>query len=226
MKEKWLPYLILMMGIIYIFVVPAQPQGVKILFKLIPMLLIIFYAYLIKPKDKQKLSAILLLGLFFCMLGDGLLIWFVVGLTAFLIGHIFYTVGFFTQWKFSWPRALTIIPIAIYGFVMGSQLVEALQTNQQTALMIPVIVYIIAISLMFWSAVMSGNVAAMIGSGLFVISDSILAWNKFVEQIIYSGELIMITYYSAQFLIAYSLKNFFISEPYNMGLIEEKASIK
>lgn len=208
MIKKWLPFLILIMGFIYIFLIPDEPTGIKILFKLIPMILIIYFAYLIKPVNKKKLSTIMLLGLFFCMLGDGLLIWFVVGLTAFLIGHIFYTIGFFTQWNFSWSRALSILPIAVYGFVMGGQLVDSLQSSNQTSLILPVIIYIVAISAMFWSAIMSGNLFAMFGSGLFVISDSILAWNKFVAPITFSGELIMITYYTAQFLIAFSIYKF------------------
>ncbi|WP_311280639.1 hypothetical protein [Peribacillus simplex] len=34
------------------------------------------------------------------MLGDGLLIWFVLGLSAFLIGHLFYISAFFRLWTF------------------------------------------------------------------------------------------------------------------------------
>lgn len=205
MKVKAIPYLILFMAILYIFFIPAEPQGVKIFFKIIPMLLIIYFAFFIKQTDNKQ-STLLLIGLFFCMLGDGLLIWFVVGLTAFLIGHLFYTASFLTSWHFSWLRVSTALPIGLYSYIIAGELVKALQSSGQTSFIIPVIAYVCVISIMFWTAIMSGKIAAIFGSGLFVISDTILAWNKFVASLPFAGELIMITYYGAQFLIAYSLK--------------------
>jgi alkenylglycerophosphocholine hydrolase len=207
MKERWLQLAILIMGIVYIFFIPEDPIEISIVFKVIPMLLIIYFAYQTRLKQSGKFPWIMLVGLFFCMLGDGLLIWFVIGLSAFLIGHLFYFGGFLTQWTFSWVRFFSIIPIAIYGYFMGNKLVDALQSNGEHALIIPVLFYLIVISTMFWSAIMSGNTWAILGSTLFIISDSVLAWNKFVSEITYSGEIIMITYYTAQFLIAKSLSN-------------------
>jgi uncharacterized membrane protein YhhN len=65
--------------------------------------------------------------------------------------------------------------------------------------------YLLIILLMGWFSIMSGNIWSMMGSTLFIISDSILAWNKFVSDVSYSGMLIMLTYYTAQFLIANSV---------------------
>ncbi|WP_075980429.1 lysoplasmalogenase [Bacillus massilinigeriensis] len=196
---------ILFMGILYIFFVPEEPIPVKITFKIIPMLLIILYAFRNMIEKESKFSWMIIMGLVFCMLGDGLLIWFVVGLSSFLIGHLFYAGGFFSRWTFSWLRFLTLLPIAAYSIFMGIHLVQALQENREDTLIIPVIFYIFVISLMFWSAIMTGNIWAIFGSALFVISDSLLSWNKFISEIAFSGELIMITYYTAQFLIAKSL---------------------
>lgn len=42
---KWLPAVILFMGLLYIFFIPEEPLVIKILFKIIPMLLILLYAY-------------------------------------------------------------------------------------------------------------------------------------------------------------------------------------
>ncbi|WP_307266083.1 lysoplasmalogenase family protein [Peribacillus sp. V2I11] len=38
-----------------------------------------------------------------------------------------------------------------------------------------------------------------------MISDSILSWNKFIDDVAFSGPLIMLTYYAAQFCIANSI---------------------
>ncbi|GMK40319.1 membrane protein [Paenibacillus sp. CCS19] len=197
-----LPWLILVMSMLYIFIIPADPHAVKLLFKIIPMLLIITYTYLHIPHKSKRLQWATFIGLIFCMFGDGLLDWFVVGLSAFLIGHLCYMTGFFSEWRFSAWRFASIIPIAIYAAYMGTQLVQALREDNDTGLIIPVIAYIAVIALMAWSAIMTGRFWATIGSLLFLASDSILSWNLFVSDITNAGILIMTTYYAAQFCIA------------------------
>jgi alkenylglycerophosphocholine/alkenylglycerophosphoethanolamine hydrolase len=206
-----LPVLILLMSLLYIFVIPSDPLAVKLLFKLIPMWLIIVYAYIRIPTPRRRYHWLLLIGLFFCMLGDGLLGWFIVGLSAFLIGHLFYLSGFLSNWRFSKPRFATLVPIALYGSFMGWEIVHALIQDNNEALIIPVILYVSVISLMLWSAIMTGHRWAIIGSILFTISDSILSWNLFVSDISFSGPLIMTTYYAAQFCIAYSIRTIAIN---------------
>lgn len=201
-----LPVLIALMGGLYIFVIPSDPFALKLLFKLIPMWLILLYAYLQLPAEKKKLHWIIWIGIFFCMLGDGLLVWFVIGLTAFLIGHLFYLTGFLRSWSYSPLRLYSFIPLALFAIVMGWIMATALIANDNQHLMAPVLLYILVISMMTWSAIMTGHKWLIIGAILFMISDSILAWNMFVSSVTYSGPLIMITYYSAQFLIAHSLK--------------------
>ncbi|MGZ9585591.1 lysoplasmalogenase [Paenibacillus marinisediminis] len=201
MKKWLLPVAILVMGILYIFFIPNLT-----LFKLIPMWLILIYAYLQRPDSKDRYFRLALVGLFFCMLGDGFIEWsFVAGLSAFLIGHLFYAGAFLTRWRFSWPRFLTIIPIAVYFFFMWSELQSALKLNNEEVLLIPVLCYMIAISVMGWLSIMTGNKWAIIGGLLFMVSDSILGWNMFVSDVAYADTLIMVTYYSAQFLIARSI---------------------
>ena len=199
--SKWLlPAAILIMAIVYIFIHSAM------LFKLIPMWLIMVYAYQQRPKLSDRYFILTMIGLFFCMLGDYLLQWFVVGLTAFLIGHLFYIAAFSKRWNFHWLRFFTIIPLVAYGGYMGMEMYSALTASGQDSLIIPVFCYLIIILLMGWLAIMTGNIWATVGSVLFIISDSILAWNKFVAEVTYAGPLIMTTYYTAQFLIARSIR--------------------
>ena len=206
MKLKYLSILILMMSIIYIFFIPSEPFALKILFKLIPMWLIIYFAFIQETEGNRQSKGLILIGLFFCMLGDGLLHWFVIGLSCFLVGHIIYTFGFLKQWSFSKLRCLSIVPLFIFDLIMGQKLVNALQLSGKDELIVPVLFYIGAISIMAWAAFMTGNLYAMIGSLLFVISDTILSWNMFISDVPYSHFLIMATYYSAQYCIASSIK--------------------
>ncbi|CAH1223378.1 hypothetical protein PAECIP111891_05509 [Paenibacillus allorhizoplanae] len=203
--KRWLPIAILLTSALYIFEIRPEPQAFKFFFKLIPMWLILYYAYSHMPSAKKCVHGLMLTGLFFGMLGDGLIMyWFVLGLAAFLIGHLFYTAGFLVQWRFSWLRFSSIVPIAIYSFIMGRELVISLMEQNNAGLVVPVLFYIVVISLMGWSAIMTSNRGAIVGSFLFLISDSILSWNLFVSPISYADLLIMTTYYSAQFIIARS----------------------
>ncbi len=208
MKKDLLPIVILIMSLLYIFVIPENPKVLNVLFKLIPMMLMIAYAFLQLPQVKLISHKLIITGLIFCMLGDCLIAFsFVFGLAAFLIGHLFYMAGFFRLWNYSFGRLFSIVPIWIYSLLIGISVVTAVIQGENPTLMIPVIFYIIVISFMCWSAFMVGNRFAIIGSVLFVISDSILSWNMFVSDVAYSGIFIMVTYYSAQFLIAKSLSS-------------------
>ncbi|MUV36622.1 Lysoplasmalogenase [Lentibacillus sp. JNUCC-1] len=202
-----MPILIALMSIVYVYIVPLEPFGIKLVFKLIPMLMIFYYAVRMSPKEKQPVHWLILFALIFSMIGDATIQWFTIGLIAFFIGHVFYICGFLTQFRFSVVKSLIIVPLAIYGIWFSMRMVEALQLDDSQALIIPVILYIAAISLMALTAFMTGSKWAMLGSLLFIVSDSILAWNKFIGGIDHSHALIMLTYYGAQFFIAHSLHN-------------------
>ncbi|MCH1626011.1 lysoplasmalogenase [Ferdinandcohnia quinoae] len=205
MKRLSLPLLIFVSSVLYIFIIPDEPLLFKLTFKLIPMWLIITYAFIHYRENRSFTSKMIVTGLIFCMFGDGLLHWFLIGLSAFLLGHIFYIIAFFKEWHFSLIRVLSIIPIGFYAIFIGNRLTSSLIEGGNITLLIPVIAYLIIISIMAWSAIMTNNRWAIMGSILFVISDSILAWNRFVSDVPYSAILIMTTYYTAQFFIAKSI---------------------
>jgi alkenylglycerophosphocholine hydrolase len=209
MANIGLPIVIFLTGIIYIFFIPELPSLFKIIFKIIPIVFIILYAYLHLPEEAGLFHWLTLIGLVFCMLGDGFIEKsFVLGLGAFLIGHLFYLSGFFNAFHFSKIGMLMLIPIILYSIIIGKHVITAPQASGEITLTLPVIIYIIAISTMLWAAIMTQNVWLIIGSILFVISDSILAWNKFVSIVPFSSVFVMTTYYSAQFFIAHSFRSF------------------
>lgn len=206
MNNRLVPILIGLMAILYIFIVPSEPLAIKVTFKLIPMVLIILYALQRLPARPVPALRLVVIGLFFCMLGDGFIaVSFVSGLGAFLVGHLFYLTGFLKMSQMTKFRLAAIIPMGLYSLIIGSQLIASLSEAENDALVIPVIAYMLVISVMALSAILTGNKRAIAGSILFVISDSILSWNMFVSDIVYSDVFIMATYYSAQFLIAKSL---------------------
>lgn len=61
--------------------------------------------------------------------------------------------------------------------------------------------YTLVISLMLFSALMQRSIFYAVGAVLFVMSDFILAWNRFVEPVEYEKYMIMVPYYLAQLML-------------------------
>lgn len=61
--------------------------------------------------------------------------------------------------------------------------------------------YTLVISLMLFSALMQRSIFYAVGAVLFVMSDFILAWNRFVEPVEYEKYMIMVPYYLAQWML-------------------------
>jgi uncharacterized membrane protein YhhN len=142
---------------------------------------------------------ILAAGLFLGSIGDALLEsggrYFVAGLAAFLCGHVAYTVHFLRAGRRRSPPAAALA-LAAYGVLILVWLWPGLG-----ALRLPVMLYVATIIAMVAASLRAGGWAAF-GASLFLLSDSLLAANRFREPIRYSGFLVWGTYYAAQLSIA------------------------
>lgn len=152
---------------------------------------------------------LIITGLLFSIAGDALLMppWnrFVAGLIAFLVAHLFYIAAFGSQLNalIWWPLLpLIFVGVAIYAFLS-----PALGTMER-----PVLAYIIIILAMAWlgwmywlQATTPGALLAFTGALFFVISDLILATNRFRYQFKWGRLLNLAAYFVAQWLIAGSV---------------------
>jgi uncharacterized membrane protein YhhN len=171
---------------------------------------IYFYQQAAGLTDKKQRNRVLL-GTFFSLLGDVFLMFsggFILGLASFLIAHIFYISafyldndGFITQKRDRWAA---VAGIFAYGVVFLSSVLPKVDG----ALVVPVGVYGLTILTMLlmalnrWKTVHQETFQwVFLGAVLFVISDSILAINKFVQPLPMSGIAIMLTYAAGQFFI-------------------------
>jgi uncharacterized membrane protein YhhN len=173
---------------------------------------LIFYFLSATKGIKNNLKKFILGALIFSWLGDVLLMFdsmdknfFLFGLTAFLIAHLFYILYFSKirigeNAKLNWKFALIV---AVYY----SGLIYILY-NDLGEMKIPVLVYGLVISTMFLLALhmlfiknREAGKMMMLGALLFVASDSILAINKFYQPFEMAGILIMLTYGLAQLFI-------------------------
>jgi uncharacterized membrane protein YhhN len=178
---------------------------------IIPVLMILFSVNL-KP-FKNWSHRFMFAGLFFAWAGDVILEFsknngniFILGLACFLLAHIMYfTVFIITPGKNSVlsNRIYLLVPVIIYGIVLVSFLYADLDDMR-----LPVIAYAIVILTMLAGAINRiekvktySFYLVLAGAILFVISDSVIAVNKFSHQFESSGILIMSTYVIAQYLI-------------------------
>ncbi len=206
--RRWLPAAIALAGVGYIVAAPSDPLAVRLLFKVIPMVLIVAYAVVLLPTDVRRVHGLILVGLGFSAIGDVTLHWFLIGLSAFLVAHLCYLAGFLTHVQPTTGRAIWAAPLALVGVLVGSQLLGAILVAGDTELLVPVALYVVVILTMAWAAILTGNRWAGAGGVLFVTSDTILAWDMFVETLPYAGVAVMTTYYGAQLLIARSIADF------------------
>ncbi|SYX86876.1 lysoplasmalogenase [Paenibacillus alvei] len=216
MLQKWLVFAIIVTGVIHLATLSLDSSLLNWIFKLLPMVLIIVLAVSSQPADKLKMYKVLVvIGLFFSIAGDALLLnngneWFMLGLLSFLLGHLFYVAAMIRRWEFSLLTLVCVIPIGLYSWLIGWQLHNGIMANSDnSALWLSVAIYVSVISVMCWTAIMSRNWHATVGAILFAVSDSILAWNKFVSAVPASGFWIMLTYFAAQLFIAGSIANVF-----------------
>jgi uncharacterized membrane protein YhhN len=156
------------------------------------------------------------LGLAFSLVGDVFLLlserWFLFGLVAFLLAQVSYAIGLNSEGLvLSGRSAAAAIAVAALASLVFARLRIALRQSGKGGMLAPIAVYVVAISVMLWSAACSplrpgwpAPAAALIavGGALFFASDSILAWNRFVRPIPAARLLTMITYHLGQYGLA------------------------
>lgn len=145
-------------------------------------------------------------GLLISAVGDALLeidtSLFTGGLGAFLCAHVVYTYTFIrnrNRGPVNVARACLIAGVALFSVAFARWLLPG-----TGALALPVVLYMIAITAMVISSIGArfDNSWVALGAVLFIISDAILAANKFRSPLPGSEYLVWITYYCAQLLIA------------------------
>lgn len=199
-------------SILYLIVLFTGHENLDLYLKpaLIPLLGFGVYFHRKFPSRKILLNALL-----FSWIGDVILlfadiaeIYFILGLLSFLIAHLSYCVLFNKQ-------ITGEIQINKILFAVGSLIIACYLTGIILVLIpnlgeleIPVIVYAAVISTMLLFAFNGyliwkkpGALYIFLGAVSFVVSDSILALDKFHAPIEKSSFFIMLTYLVAQYLI-------------------------
>lgn len=159
----------------------------------------------------------------FSLLGDTFLmfagknqLFFMAGLGSFLVSQIGYIFLFQHSNKIAEIQSCLYLKkhpgwLFLY-FVYGTSIYFLLFSNLDVVLKVAVFIYMVALLGMSVMALDRKGVIpeksfqfVFIGSLLFVISDSAIAINKFLQPIPFDGIIVMSTYMAAQFLIVRGL---------------------
>lgn len=167
-----------------------------------PLLMPALAIGLIWAAPQRRSPAVLLgaLALFLSWVGDVTLRWFVVGLIFFLLAHIVYLVLFvsrLTARRMPWWAVAYLVWLGVLLVMLAPH---------TGSLLIPVIAYGVVLSAMAAFASRCNRWVA-VGGALFVVSDSILAIDRFLPNagIPLADAVIMVTYLAAQTLIVWGL---------------------
>ncbi|HET8859702.1 lysoplasmalogenase [Marivirga sp.] len=186
-----------------------------------PLLMISLLVYFWDKSDtrkNEKWVSFVTLGLVFSWIGDIMLLFtfkhfmfFFAGLSAFLVAHIVFIFAykkatFKDEFKFKW----SFFPFVVLGYVLLMAYLTLPYVD--SIIQVPLVFYGLVLCLMILAAWYRKDQTTdesfqfvVLGAALFIISDSILAINRFSHTIPFSGVAIMGTYIIAQWLIVNGL---------------------
>ena len=173
------------------------------------------FVYVVKKHQQFNMFMLMMLiGLFFAMLGDIVLeIEFIIGALLFAVGHVFFLVSYITLKKYCIKDL--IISLSIFIPCVFIILFVPIFDFGGIMMQMVCIFYALIITLMTGKAIANYtseksvfNLVVMIGSLLFIFSDLMLLFNVFGDVGRWAGVLCLVTYYPAECVLAYSiLKN-------------------
>ena len=132
--------------------------------------------------------------------------WFLAGLVAFLLAHLAYLTAYVHLVRRA--RLILLVPVAAFG--IGSFRVLEPSLGDMT---IPVALYTTVICCMLWRAwALIGERpreplkawSAALGATSFALSDTLVAWNRFVEPSTTLALVLILLYWGGQWAIAAS----------------------
>jgi len=182
------------------------------------MPVLMFMLYRAVQDRKDNFYRLMQFGLFLSWFGDIALmldrdnpLYFIAGLSCFLLAHLGYTAGFVGNIRqsakpFNWGKAAGVaVVFGVFTGVFFFQMKDGL-----AEMYVPVLAYTLVITAMgIAAALRHGHTHStdfnliVVGAVLFILSDCVIAWNKFVVDFPHDQVLNMSLYLSGQFLLAY-----------------------
>jgi len=224
-KTIWITQFLLVL-LVNLIAVYSNSESLQFITKPLLMPLLAIYLLLRTNTINSNLKGWIFLALFFSWAGDIFLLFeergsnfFLFGLSAFLVAQVFYIVFFHNIRMREYIRgnALLLLLVIVYYSILINVLSPYLGNMK-----LPVRIYGVVLSFMVMLAMhtmLGKNKKAALwmtmGAILFVVSDSLLAFNKFFSPFNNAGVIIMLTYGLAQLFITEGAVRYINSETLN-----------
>ncbi len=152
----------------------------------------------------------LLVALALSLVGDVLLLSdgparFVAGLTAFLLGHLAYVAAFVASGLSAPGLAAVGALVVVVALGLGRAILPGARADGGFALAAAVTAYMVVIGAMALTGWATGRVLVGLGASVFVVSDTVLAQGRFVQERRWTHVVVMVTYHLAQVLLVAGL---------------------
>ncbi len=210
----------ILLSILHLIAVLFDQSAIQFYTK--PLLLTALAWYFFRETGlKTRLALMVFIGFIFSVFGDTFLMFvprgeqfFLFGLGSFLLAHLCYIIGFMSvpseKKGLILSKPLYALPFVGYLAAMLYVLIDSIPV----AMRYPVVFYSAVIMMMALAATnlqpkvrINSFILLLIGALLFMLSDSMIAFNKFTPTMVQGLPihfLIMSTYLIGQFLIAYT----------------------
>ncbi|WP_404974048.1 lysoplasmalogenase [Vibrio campbellii] len=196
-------------ALIHIISIKTGPKWLFFLTKPLPITAMIGMLML-SPASHLPYTQWIIAGLSLSLMGDLILMHpkdkFVAGIKLFCLAQISYALGFINMaaWHFTpW------IPFAVFGAGLCAYFFFKPDLGKEKW---SVASYIFVLMTMLWMALeyyasgqTQSSAFAVLGSFIFTMSGVVLAFERFGSTSVFSRQVVMTTYYSAQFLITMSV---------------------
>ncbi|XP_067875873.1 lysoplasmalogenase TMEM86A-like isoform X2 [Heterodontus francisci] len=211
---KLLPFLNAFCIYFVLWLPVSHPSWFGALIKCLPVLCLGFFvlAHSIGLGVFHSYSRKILIGLLFSALGDVFLTWgdqgfFIYGMLMFGITHVLYTWAFGLR-PFRLWMALSLL-------VLGTAFYAAVYSYLRGPMVYAMAGYVLVLGTMSWRAMARascsnydwswGRGCTVAGAVVFIVSDFILAIDRFCFPVPHARAFVMSTYYMAQMLICLSI---------------------
>lgn len=188
--------------------VGTAKRGAEYVLKPLTMVVLIAAALEIDPVD-DAMKVLFIAALVFSLLGDVFLMLpknlFVAGLASFLVGHLCYIAGLQLRGQDGAWFIAGLVVVVLAVLIVGLRVIRAVRVGDEAAMTVPVTAYVVVISFMLASAFGTRNLFAIVGAGLFYVSDALIAWDRFVDPKPWARLAIMTTYHLGQVGLVLSL---------------------
>ncbi len=124
---------------------------------------------------------------------------FIRGLASFLLGHLAYVVAFFLLAQPTWSPVVALVLVALV--IVGRRVFLGARAQGGAGLGGSVAAYLAVIGTMAALGVSLGRPVLGAGALLFLVSDAVLGWDRFVARQPWARVVVMTTYHLGQLLI-------------------------